>query len=149
MVEAIVKMPPPSDRQGIMRQNGMVTCLAWYMFGFTDVTSPIRELLEKENDFRWDDTMHWAAFVHVIDTICLEILWHHKVGDRAVWRVTEWNGHMHYTEWITNWICFAHLDGDRTIMGSDWKGIVCNTFCTGEVPQLCVRLMGRNSWNRS
>ena len=55
-------MPPLSDRQGVMRLIRIATYLARYTPGFTDVTSLIRELLKKENYFRWDDTTHGAAF---------------------------------------------------------------------------------------
>ena len=61
-VEAIVKMKPPSDRQGVMRLISLATYRAQCTPGFMDMTSPIRELLKKENDFRWDNTTYGAAF---------------------------------------------------------------------------------------
>ena len=51
-VGAIVKMPPPSDRPGMMRLLGMGTFLARYLPHFSEVTAPLRELLTKENEFR-------------------------------------------------------------------------------------------------
>ncbi len=46
-VEAIQHMPPPTDRQGVLRLLGMSTYLARFLPGFSQVTAPIRELLAK------------------------------------------------------------------------------------------------------
>ena len=45
-VEATAKMPPPSDRQGVIRLIGMATYLARYTYGVTVFTSPMREILK-------------------------------------------------------------------------------------------------------
>ena len=60
-IEAILKMRSPSDRQGVLLLLGMVAHLAWYVSGFSEMTSPLREFLEKENEFVWDDAVHGKA----------------------------------------------------------------------------------------
>jgi hypothetical protein len=61
-VDAIIKMPPPTDRQGVLRLIGMATFLARYKPGFSDITHPLRQLLRRENEFLWDETIHGKAF---------------------------------------------------------------------------------------
>ena len=61
-VAAILNMPPPSDRQGVMRLLGMPCYLAKFCPNFSSITAPIRSLLVKENDFCWRPDIHGAAF---------------------------------------------------------------------------------------
>ncbi len=61
-VGAIVDMPPPSDRPGVMRLLGMGQFLAKFVPHFSEVTAPLRELLMKENEFRWNEHTHGKAF---------------------------------------------------------------------------------------
>jgi hypothetical protein len=60
-VEAIQQMAAPTDRQGVLRLLGMTTYLARYTPDFSEVTAPIRELLKRENEFRWDSDVHGKA----------------------------------------------------------------------------------------
>lgn len=60
-IAAMVDMPAPTDRQGVMRLLGMVTYLAKFLPNFSEVTAPLRELLANDNDFRWDDDRHGKA----------------------------------------------------------------------------------------
>ena len=61
-VAAILNMPPPSDRQGVMRLLGMACYIAKFCPNFSSITAPIRSLLVKENDFCWRPDIHGAAF---------------------------------------------------------------------------------------
>ena len=61
-VEAILNMPPPVDRQGVLRLLGMATYLAKFCPNFSSVTAPIRTLLLKETEFIWQQDVHGVAF---------------------------------------------------------------------------------------
>ena len=50
-VEAIVNMPRPSDRQGLMRLLGMIKYLAQYIPNESSITAPLRLLLKQ--DVEW------------------------------------------------------------------------------------------------
>ena len=61
-VAAILNMPPPSDRQGVLRLLGMATYLSRFCPNFSSVTAPIRQLLLKESEFCWRSEVHGVAF---------------------------------------------------------------------------------------
>ena len=61
-VEAITKMPAPTDKKDVMRPLGMVTYLARFCQNLSEDTAPIRELLKNGNDFCWRQETHGAAF---------------------------------------------------------------------------------------
>jgi hypothetical protein len=61
-VDAIVNMPPPTDRQGVMRLIGMTTYLSKFCPNFSTVTAPTRALLQRENEFCWRPEVHGVAF---------------------------------------------------------------------------------------
>ena len=61
-VEAITNMPPPKDKQGVMRLLGMTNYLAKFCPNYSMVTAPIRALLQKDNEFCWRDDIHGEAF---------------------------------------------------------------------------------------
>jgi len=54
-IEAIQLMPPPEDKQGVQRLIGMATYLSKFVPSFSEVTAPIRTLLENANEFQWTD----------------------------------------------------------------------------------------------
>jgi len=60
-VDAIMKMPQPTDKPGVRRLLGMATYLSRYCVNFSEVTAPLRELLREENAFLWTDR-HAKAF---------------------------------------------------------------------------------------
>ncbi|XP_041362042.1 uncharacterized protein K02A2.6-like [Gigantopelta aegis] len=68
-VEAIIKMPPPSDKQGVQRLIGMVNYVAKFAPQLATVTAPIRELLKAEVAFYWDETIQGKAFSKVKDIL--------------------------------------------------------------------------------
>jgi len=61
-IAAVLNMPPPSDRQGVLRLLGMATYLAKFCPNFSSVTAPIRTLLQKDNEFCWRPDVHGVAF---------------------------------------------------------------------------------------
>jgi len=61
-VEAVHQMAAPTDRDGVLRLLGMCTYLARYTPDFSEITAPIRQLLKRETEFRWDQNIHGAAF---------------------------------------------------------------------------------------
>ena len=61
-VAAILNMPPPSDRQGVLRLLGMATYNSKYCPNFSNVTAPIRALLLKDSEFVWQPDIHGVAF---------------------------------------------------------------------------------------
>ncbi len=60
-VAAIMDMPTPEDRAAVMRLIGMATYLAKFVPNFSQITSPLRELLASDVEFRWDDAIHGQA----------------------------------------------------------------------------------------
>ena len=52
-IEALKKMPPPTDVKGVQRLLGMATYLAKFVPQFSEMTSSIRTLLDKNNEFHW------------------------------------------------------------------------------------------------
>ena len=61
-IAAVQNMPPPTDRQGVMRLLGMATYLAKFCPNFSTITAPIRALLQKDSEFCWRQDTHGAAF---------------------------------------------------------------------------------------
>ena len=63
-IQGLRDMPPPTDRQGVMRFLGMVNYLAKFLPDISDVTAPIRALVRTENEFRWTCD-HDRVFSHI------------------------------------------------------------------------------------
>ena len=61
-VEAIDRMPPPQDVKGVQRLLGMAAYLAKFVPNFSEVTAPIRSLLDKQVEFYWEDEIQGTAF---------------------------------------------------------------------------------------
>ena len=55
-VQAIVAMPTPSDKKALQRLLGMITYLAKFLPNLSDVTEPLRRLLDKDVQWHWNDT---------------------------------------------------------------------------------------------
>ena len=53
-VDAITRMPPPTDVAGVQRLLGMAQYLAKFLPHLTDVTKPLRELTHKDVEWVWD-----------------------------------------------------------------------------------------------
>ena len=61
-VAAVLEMPPPTDKQGVMRLLGLATYLCKFCPNFSTVTAPIRALLQKDNEFCWKEDVQGIAF---------------------------------------------------------------------------------------
>ena len=72
-VEAIVNMPRPSDRQGLLRLLGMIKYLAQYIPNESSITAPLRALLKQDVEWSWqpehDVTMQLVRETLAQDTV--------------------------------------------------------------------------------
>ena len=55
-VKAIVAMPTPSGKKALQGLLGMTTYLAKFLPNLSDVTEPLRRLLDKDVQWHWNDT---------------------------------------------------------------------------------------------
>ena len=55
-VKAIVAMATPSGKKALQRLLGMITYLAKFLPNLSDVTEPLRRLLDKDVQWHWNDT---------------------------------------------------------------------------------------------
>lgn len=61
-LDAIEKMPPPGNKNGVQRLMGMVGYLQKFAPHLSEVSAPLRELVKKDINFRWDGQVHGQAF---------------------------------------------------------------------------------------
>lgn len=61
-IDAIVRMPEPTDKAGVQRLLGMATYMAKFCPGFSEVTSAMRSLTHKDVEFCWRQDPHGTAF---------------------------------------------------------------------------------------
>ena len=54
--KAILAMPTPSDKKVLKRLLGMITYLAKFLPNLSDVTEPLRRLLDKDVQWHWNET---------------------------------------------------------------------------------------------
>ena len=64
-VEAILNMPPPTDKQGLRRIIGRVNYLQKFAPGLSEPTTPIIILLKDDAEFVWKETVHGECFKRV------------------------------------------------------------------------------------
>ena len=67
-VEAIINMPRPSDRQGLLRLLGMIKYLAQYNPNESSITAPLRLLLKQDVGWSWQPE-HDVAMQLVRETL--------------------------------------------------------------------------------
>lgn len=60
-IAAVKDMPPPTDRPALLRLLGMAQYLAKFVPNYSEVTAPLRDLLPRDVEFRWDDFIHGKA----------------------------------------------------------------------------------------
>ena len=70
-VEAIVNMPPPTDKKGVERLLGTVNYLAKFIPNMSIINEPIRNLLKSENMFIWEKPQE-DAFKAIKDILSKE-----------------------------------------------------------------------------
>ena len=61
-IDAVVNMPAPEDKQGVRRLMGTINYLQKFAPCLAEVTGPIRQLVKKENEFNWDESIHGKCF---------------------------------------------------------------------------------------
>ena len=66
-IEAILRMPPPTDKQGL----GMVNYLQKFTSGLSEVTKPMRDLLKEDVEFVWDEGVHGERINRMSNTAAL------------------------------------------------------------------------------
>ena len=64
-VEAILNMPPPTDKQGLRRIMGIVNYLKKFAPGLSELTTPIRILLKDNAEFVWEESVQGECFKRV------------------------------------------------------------------------------------
>ena len=68
-VEAIHKMPPPEEPQELQKFLGMTTYLSPFIPSLLTFTAPLRELLQNDSEFTWNDS-YQEAFDTVKQMVC-------------------------------------------------------------------------------
>ena len=64
-VEAVIRMPPPEDKQQLGRFMGMTNYLQKFAPHLSQVTAPLRMLLKDNTEFKWDSSIHGKCFTQV------------------------------------------------------------------------------------
>ena len=54
-VRAVTQLPPPQDRKELMRFNGMVQYLAKFIPNLSEISAPLRKLLEGDTEWHWEE----------------------------------------------------------------------------------------------
>ena len=64
-VEAVIRMPPPEDKQQLRRFMGMTNYLQKFAPHLSQVNAPLRMLLKDNTEFKWDSSIHGKCFTPV------------------------------------------------------------------------------------
>ena len=70
-VKAILEMPTPTEKQSLQRLLSMITYLAKFLPNLSDVTEPLRRLLDRDVEWHWDHK-HENALTQVKQLITRE-----------------------------------------------------------------------------
>ena len=62
-IKAIMEMPKPSDKKRTQRLLGLINYVAKFLPNLSEVTSQLKELLQKDVDWHWDE--HKKSFENV------------------------------------------------------------------------------------
>ena len=68
-VKAIADMPTPTDVAGVHRFLGMVQYLSKFLPHLSDMTKPLRDLLQKETEWCWEESQE-MALRKIKDAVC-------------------------------------------------------------------------------
>lgn len=69
-VEAISNLPRPTDKQGVQRLLGMTNFLQKFAPCLSTVVAPLRELLQKDNEFVWEEQIHGKCLNTIKQILC-------------------------------------------------------------------------------
>ena len=64
-IDAVKQIPPPVDKAGVQRLLGMVGYLQRFAPNISSTAAPMRELVKKDINFRWDEHVHGKALSEV------------------------------------------------------------------------------------
>ena len=67
--KAIRNMPIPTDKQGVQRLLGMVNFVQKFAPRLAEITTPLRDLIKKGNEFKWDEHVHGKALDEIRQTL--------------------------------------------------------------------------------
>ena len=70
-VDAVLNMPPPSDKSGVQRLLGMVNYLAKFIPGMSEITAPLREILKENVPWHWTNK-HQIAFEKIKEILATD-----------------------------------------------------------------------------
>ena len=68
-VDAIKNLETPKDKQGVQRILGVVGYLQKFAPHLSDISAPLRDLIKKNINFRWDEDVHGAALEQIKKTL--------------------------------------------------------------------------------
>ena len=68
-VDAINKLDTPTDKQGVQRILGVVGYLQKFAPHLSEMSAPLRELIKKDVNFRWDEHVHGVALKNIKQTL--------------------------------------------------------------------------------
>ena len=69
-VQAILDMPPPTDKKGVLRVMGMINFLGKYIPNLSSKTTCLRELLQHNKVFEWNasNEKEWKKLKETLTT---------------------------------------------------------------------------------
>ena len=67
--KAIRNMPIPTDKQGVQRLLGMVNFVQKFAPRLAEIITPLRDLIKKGNEFKWDEHVHGKALDEIHQTL--------------------------------------------------------------------------------
>ncbi len=70
-VSAVLNMPAPKDKAGVMRLLGMVTYLGKFIQNLSTITAPLRQVMMKEVEFHWQAEQE-EAFKKICDILATD-----------------------------------------------------------------------------
>ena len=68
-IDAVKQIPPLVDKAGVQRLLGMVAYLQKFAPNTSNIAAPLRELVKKEVNFRWDEHCHGDALRKVKEAL--------------------------------------------------------------------------------
>ena len=64
-VDAVLLMPAPNDKKGVLQLLGKVAYLQKFAPNLSEVTTPLRQLVNGDTEFVWEDDIHGEAMSQV------------------------------------------------------------------------------------
>ncbi len=54
-MRAVTQLPPPQNKQDLLRFNGMVQYLTKFIPNLSEISAPLRKLLENDTEWHWEE----------------------------------------------------------------------------------------------